>query len=449
MRISWIEIRERIDHELKQRQEEGDDVTGLVRRWEDVKRQNLPQSEFRNRAEEFYCEIEGGLFAARDFPNEPSSWNIAARLCKIEAEEIPSYSPTFLENRILGGWLGRAAGCLLGKPVEKIPRSAIKEMLSSNGTWPLTEYITERGMPESLLKQYPWNKHGGRESLRENIVCMTEDDDMNYPMVNLHVLETYGNNFNSEHIAQTWLDMLPVLTTFTAERVAYVNYLSGIQPPQTALQRNPYREWIGAQIRADIWGWVSPAQPSRAAELAWRDASLSHVRNGIYGEVFFAAALAGSFDRDDIREIVGNALKFIPPQSRFAEAIRYVLALPVEKMSWEETVNLLYDKYGSYHWVHTINNAALVVAALLSGKNDFSRAICNVVMGGWDTDSNGATVGSIMGTMLGADKLPRQWIEPLHDRIRTSLKGFDNARFSDLAGRTTRAAQFHITESTQ
>ncbi len=32
-------------------------------------------------------------------------------------------------------------------------------------------------------------------------------------------------------------------------------------PPETALIRNPYREWIGAQIRADLWGWVSPAQP--------------------------------------------------------------------------------------------------------------------------------------------------------------------------------------------
>jgi ADP-ribosylglycohydrolase len=243
--------------------------------------------------------------------------------------------------------------------------------------------------------------------------------------------------------------MLPVLSTFTAERVAYVNSLSGIQPPKTALLRNPYREWIGAQIRADIWGWASPAQPSRAAELAWRDASLSHVRNGIYGEVFFAAAIASSFDCDDIRGIISTALRFIPPQSRFAEAIRFVLALPVEKMSWEETVNLIDEKYGSYHWVHAINNAALVVAALLSSDNDFGRAIGNVVMGGWDTDSNGATVGSIMGTMLGADKLPHQWIEPLHDRIRSSLKGFDNATFSDLARRTVRVAQFHSTDSTQ
>ncbi len=107
------------------------------------------------------------------------------------------------------------------------------------------------------------------------------------------------------------------------------------------------------------------------------------MRNGIYGEVFFAAAIAASFDCDDIRGIISTALRFIPPQSRFAQAIRFVLALPVENMNWEETVNLIDEKYGSYHWVHAINNAALVVAALLSSDNDFGRAIvtCHGRMG--------------------------------------------------------------------
>ena len=97
-----------------------------------------------------------------------------------------------------------------------------------------------------------------------------------------------------------------------------------------------------------------------------------------------------------------------------------------------------------YHWVHSINNAALVVAALISSKGNYEKAICNVVMGGWDTDSNGATVGSIIGTMLGASKLPVKWISPLNNRIRSSLKGFDNSLLSDLANRTTRQSKYHI-----
>ena len=59
---------ERIEHELKQLQEEGEDVTELVRQWEDVKRQNPSEATLRSKAEEFYCQIEGSFSAARGFP---------------------------------------------------------------------------------------------------------------------------------------------------------------------------------------------------------------------------------------------------------------------------------------------------------------------------------------------------------------------------------------------
>jgi len=341
-----------------------------------------------------------------------------------------------LQDRIAGGWLGRAAGCLLGKPVEKIPREGIKTILQSNGTWPLADYITAQGIPEELLKKYPWNRHSGRESLRENIAGMAEDDDMNYPMLNLHVLETFGPQFSTEQIAQTWLNLLPALSTFTAERVAYLNYLSGAQPPETATIKNPYREWIGAQIRADFWGWISPGNPAQAAELAWRDARLSHVRNGIYGEIFFAAVIAAAFVTENLSSAIAQGLAQIPQNSRLSVAIHFALALPEREKTWKGAVDRLYERFGAFHWVHTINNAALVVAALLYGEGDYERSICNVVMAGWDTDSNGATVGSILGTSLGATKLPRKWIAPLRNTIRSSMKGFDHSTFDDLAQRT-------------
>ncbi|TSA30638.1 MAG: ADP-ribosylglycohydrolase family protein [Ignavibacteriales bacterium] len=436
MRISWLEISERIKYELQQLEEEGNNISELRSEWQQIEDAKNSVDEFRNKAKAFYQKIENIFSSNKNFENEPSSWNEIVRQCHIKTDTIPSFAHSFIEDRILGGWLGRSAGCLLGKPVEKTTRSGIRELLLSNGTWPISDYITERGIPNSLLQKYPWNKHNGKESLKENIVCMTEDDDMNYPMINLFVYERYGRNFTTENIIHTWMEMIPVLSTFTAERVAYLNTLNGILPPATATIRNPYREWIGAQIRADIWGWISPAQSAQASEFAWRDARLSHIGNGIYGEIFFASAIAASFKFNDLRKIINEALSFIPPRSKFYEAIHYVLSIPIHELSWDETVNSLYQKFGTYHWVHTINNAALVVAALLSSKGNYESAICNVVMGGWDTDSNGATVGSIMGTMLGAKNLPSKWIAPLKNKIRSSLKGFDNCLISDLAKRT-------------
>lgn len=437
-----MEISERIPHELQQREEEGNDIAKLRTEWNEIQQSQFNEEESAKNAEAFYAKIESIPSNIVNAQNEPSEWNDIAEMCSIKKDSIPSFTSTFIEDRVLGGWLGRSAGCLLGKPIEKISRADAIELLSSNKTWPIIDYITEKGIPAALLQKYPWNKHSGRESLKENIVCMAEDDDMNYPMLNLTTFERYGNNFTTENIIQTWMNLAPVLSTFTAERVAYVNTLAGIRPPKTATVRNPYREWIGAQIRADLWGWISPAQPARAAEFAWRDARLSHVRNGLYGEIFFASVLAECFVNNDPQEIVERALRFIPPQSRFAEAIRFVQSLPIQQQSWDATVDSLYEKFGKYHWVHTINNASLVVAAFLSSQGNYERAICNVVMGGWDTDSNGATVGSMMGTMLGAKNLPSKWILPLNNKIGSSLKGFDNSLLSDLAKRTVKVTSY-------
>lgn len=49
-----------------------------------------------------------------------------------------------------------------------------------------------------------------------------------------------------------------------AERAAYRSLVEGRVPPETATYRNPCREWIGAQIRADAWGNADPGHLKRA-----------------------------------------------------------------------------------------------------------------------------------------------------------------------------------------
>jgi ADP-ribosylglycohydrolase len=442
MKISWINLPDLIKYELKQRGEEGSDVSALLKEWGEIEQCSTDEKDLGKKAADFFARLNNLPEDIKNIKNEPGIWADIEKLCGIKTDPVPEFSAELVNDRILGGWLGRSAGCLLGKPVEKTPRAGIKELLTSNNTWPLSDYVSGIGIPEELLKKYPWNRHDGRESLKENIRYMNEDDDMNYPMINLDAYERYGEAFTPQNILQNWHEFLPVLSTFTAERVAYFNGLKGINPPGTATEGNPYREWIGAQIRADLWGWVSPGQPLRAAELAWRDASLSHVRNGIYGEIYIAAIIALSFRLNNITDIIKNAIEYIPPESRLAEALRFVIALPLETQPWEETLDILYDKFGAYHWVHTINNAALVTASLIASGGSYEKAVCNVVMGGWDTDSNGATVGSVMGTLIGAEKLPEKWIAPLKDTIRSGIKGFDNSRLSMLAERTAKLANY-------
>lgn len=428
IRITWLKPEERILHEFRQLREEGADPAPLESHWREAEAAlDLPA--LRRVALHLLDE-------SRAFRKQDDAEDIVTFFQTAPARKLSTLARDELEDRILGGWTGRMAGCLLGKPVEKVPREGIRAILESIGEWPLRQYFTAEGVPETVTKRYPWNRASRPTSLRENISCMPEDDDINYAMLNLHVLETYGPDFSTDDIATVWLKMMPVLNVFTAERVAYDNLLAYLEPPETARHRNPYREWIGAQIRADLWGWVSPGDPIRAAELAWRDARLSHTGNGIYGEMFVAAMIAAAFTSTDVEEVLEQGLRVIPEDSRLAEAIRFTRQLPHEVGKWEEAVDRLYARYGHYHWVHAVNNAALVTLALLFGAGDFEQSITYAVMGGWDTDSNGATVGSIIGSMFGRQAIPEKWAIPLDNHVRTSLKGFDNSRIDELAQRT-------------
>lgn len=87
-----------------------------------------------------------------------------------------------------------------------------------------------------------------------------------------------------------------------------------------------------------------------------------------------------------------------------------------------------------------MNNAALVTAALLWGQGDYTRTIGLAVQGGWDTDCNGATAGSVFGAMYGSGALPGRWVDPLNDLVRSSIMGFDHSRVSELADRSVRVA---------
>jgi hypothetical protein len=63
------------------------------------------------------------------------------------------------------------------------------------------------------------------------------------------------------------------------------------------------------------------------------------------------------------------------------------------------------------------------------------------VSGGWDTDSNGATAGSLTGLLAGSpDALPARWTAPLRGRLATSVGGLDGIGFDALAERTAALA---------
>ncbi len=438
MRIE--ELRGMVRDELIQRKEEGYEVAEVE--------EKLSKIEIRTMGDlrSLFEDIDRCAFKS-DFPyKEPSSLSeiVAERPRGLQKVGV-GLSDEELFDKIYGGWLGRCAGCLLGKPVEGLSREQIEVWLRAADSYPLEDYFPPlHDLPEDAPKWLRDRlrhiddhfKRSGVGVLRGQISRMARDDDIDYTILNLHVLENYGPGFTTMNIGEAWISLLPYLRVYTAERAAYRNLVNGLEPPETATHMNPYREWIGAQIRADMWGYVAPGNPELAAELAYRDASLSHVKNGIYGEMFVSAMISAAFVTDDLWEVVETGLAAIPKKSRLAEAIRDVVAWSREYADWRDTWSRIIEKYGHYHFVHTINNAAVVTMGLLYSRNDYERGITTGVMSGLDTDCNGATVGSILGVMLGAKSLPKKWVKPLNDTVESYVLGYNNSRISRLAERT-------------
>lgn len=423
---AWIrQLRE----EITSLREEGADVDAAERRLDAIAGGDLDPSHLPA--------LQAGLqtpVTRSDFPYaEPVALEEIQMLRPEGPRSLPVWlPPDLLFDRIYGGWLGRAAGCLLGKPVEGWKKEEIEETLRFCNAWPLSDYFPPVPEDDRGLGYPPH----ATSWLRGHITCMPRDDDMDYPILGLHTLEESGPRPNAATIAGQWLAHLPYHMVYTAERVAYRNLVNGIEPPLSGRYRNPYREWIGAQIRADLWGWVNPGEPERAAAMAYADAEVSHIKNGAYGEMFFAAMLSAAFIVDDIEEVIAIGLSEIPAECRLAEAVRDVLAWSKESSDWEESFRRIREKYGHYHPVHTINNAEVVLMGLLHGQKEFGKTISIAVMAGWDTDCNGATAGSVLGTLLGAKALPEAWVAPLNDRLHSIVTGFSETRLSELARRT-------------
>ena len=439
---------------------------------------NLLHEEFIQRRDEG-CEIPERLLQRfREIAREKDEWNYAlieplydelmllepdAALAAREPNELAEiralrpegprdlkWKPTDDEalDRFHGAWTGRAVGCALGKPVEGMGmsrderhrlngRKNIKRYLQSRGDWPLADYFSGRESSDG-------QRIGCELSHRERIAFMEADDDIHYSLTGLGVVEQNGPDFSWQDVGRFWLTNIPVMHICTAETQAVTNLQMrsargtnvACGPAFTRRHRNPYREWIGAQIRADGFAWVCAGKPELAAEFAWRDAHWTHERNGIYGEMLFAAIQAAAFVERDPARLVAIGLSEIPRDCRLARWVRECLRWVREEPDFEACMARVEAALPDMHVVHTINNALICVLSLFYGAMDTSKTTTIAVMCGLDTDCNGATVGSIVGAIAGKKRFGGTLAPKLNDTIKPNMLGFQQVTMAELATRT-------------
>lgn len=156
VRVTWVQPEDLIGHELRQAAEDGRDVRDIERRWYAAGGAPAPERAgastppappaLRALAERLLDEL--ALLDSTSAVDEPT--DLAAIRAACPHWPAPRAElPTVGKARLEAAWLGRAAGCLLGKPVEKLPLAGIRALARATGNWPLATWFTARACPTS------------------------------------------------------------------------------------------------------------------------------------------------------------------------------------------------------------------------------------------------------------------------------------------------------------
>ena len=399
---------------------------------------HMPQSRTKQQLGDVLFDIVHHASLKADYPyTEPSELDAIHALSTpyTVAGSVPDRAT--LHDKIHGAWMGRICGCMLGKSIEGIRTRELYPFLKETDNFPVHRYIRRDEITDEMRAKYTFPF--AERIYADQIDGMPPDDDTNYTVMSQQLVDSCSRDFTPLDVLQAWPFAQRRTSFCTAERVAYGNYMKGLLPPDSAWYQNPYREWIGAQIRADYYGYINPGDPQTAADMAFRDASISHVKNGIYGAMFVAAMLAVAAVTDDIEAIIEGGLAHIPTTSRLYESIGKVLSDVrggMNEQTWFRNLHTHYNEIYGHYWAHTIPNAMIVTAALLYGRGDYSRSIGIAVEHGFDTDCNAATVGSILGLRGGIGCIDKQWIDPIGNILHTTLTNQSTLKIDELVEKT-------------
>jgi hypothetical protein len=313
-----------------------------------------------------------------------------------------------LQDKIKGGWAGQTIGVVYGAPVEfKYQGSII----------PATQNIPWR---EGYVK-YWWDKKPG---LFDDIYT-----DLNF----VAAFEKHGLNVSMDTIANHWARTAYHLAH--ANQASRYNILNGIMPPQSGnWKNNPHADDLDFQIEADFIGLMTPGMVNSATEIADRVGHIMNSGDGYYGGVYVSALYSMAFVSNNATEIVEQAIKTIPEKTKFHDCIADVIKWHKQNPNdWQATWFELQKKWNndvgcpkgcflSFN-IDAKINSAYVTIGLLYGKGDFTKSIDIATRCGQDADCNPATVGGVLGVMLGYSNIPAFWLKPLQEIEPLNFEG--------------------------
>lgn len=319
-------------------------------------------------------------------------------------------------DRVYGCWMGKNCGGTLGAPLEK----GIGEPEPFDVWW------------------YPKLQDGG-----------IPNDDLEMQLIWLRAFEEHGAVVDSHVLAEYWLNHIGY--NWDEYGWARMNLRLGLYPPVSGSYNNWFVDCMGCPIRSEIFACVAPGLPRLAVRYAYEDAIVDHAGGeSVYGEMFNTAIEASAFLVSDLSELLDIGRSYVKEGTKTALAIDAARQAHRAGLDWRAARKKVLEAAPHYNAQYSPINMGFQAIGLLYGK-DFAESLCIAVNCGYDTDCTGATVGSILGIVLGSKSLPVKWTQPLGETIATNeswggLRNCDVGRgiprtLHDLTVRTLAVAQ--------
>ena len=326
----------------------------------------------------------------------------------------------------------------VGKPVEKIPRHGIRAIAESTGNWPISTYFTAIGLDPDVAAAYPWNRAPRTTSPRREHRGMPEDDDLNFAIVALMLVEQHGAP-TTDDVAAAWLSLLP------GGRASRLNGLP-TATSSTATPRPSREEWAirsrtgsaPRSVRTCTAGCCRVNRRGSPPGVAGRPAE-PLAQRPVRGDVRRRGVVHGRRRAIDRRECVEAGLSVVPAVSRYAVAIR---------RGTELGQSSLRPGGGDRHDLRRVRPPPLGSRAQQRRSSGVrpdpqrrrlprrrSRPSCQSL--GHRLD--GCDCRLDLRRSPARSNFPSVWTDPLANRLSTSMPGLDGIGFDELARRTAAA----------
>ena len=288
-------------------------------------------------------------------------------------------------DRVYGCWMGKNCGGTLGTPLEK----GIGEPEPFDVWW------------------YPKLQEGG-----------IPNDDLEMQLIWLRAFEEHGAAVDSHVLAEYWLNHIGY--NWDEYGWARMNLRLGLYPPVSGSYNNWFVDCMGCPIRSEIFACIAPGLPRLAVRYAYEDAIVDHAGGeSVYGELFNTAIEAAAFLVSDLNELLDIGRSYVKDGTKTALAIDAARQAHGAGLDWRAARKKVLEATPHYNSQYSPINMGFQAIGLLYGK-DFAESLCIAVNCGYDTDCTGATVGSILGIILGNKRLPVKWTQPLGETIATN-----------------------------